>query len=481
MQQQMEPGSSGVSRNRMLLMEAAVRLRRRRGVAAIRQDLFNVIFGLTPAERAAVLIDNTIWERERNDEEEREGPRRAVIDDVFRDGRPVIAEDGSMVCLPIEAFENRQGVMYAEVSTPGARFDDNALVFLRGLAPVAAGIFDDAVYIDWLKAQNAKLRDDEKLRHPLVGTSPSTLKLQETIKKIAPTNSTVLIQGESGTGKEVVARAIHDNSERSEALFVPINCGAIPENLLESELFGHEKGAFTGAIAQKKGEFEIASGGTLFLDEIGDMPLSLQTKLLRVLQESEIKRVGNARPIKIDVRVIAATNKDLKDAVRRKEFREDLYYRLNVISLRTPPLRERTEDILVLARHFVEIYARDARRVVHRIEPKAETMLLNYRWPGNVRQLQNVIQHAIAFGSESMVLAEDLPEDLFELIGPRGYHQQVLECRRNIVTRAVGEAGGDLKTAVSILDLHDLSSLYHLLDKLGLSHLKPSRQGNTSI
>jgi transcriptional regulator with PAS, ATPase and Fis domain len=453
-------------------MEAAGRLQRKRGVAAIRKDMLDVIFAMTHADRAAVLVDSTLWERHRSDDDERAGTPIAVVDETFRNGLPVISNDRSMVCLPMQAFENRNGVIYAEASNSAARFDDNDIVFMQGLAPVAAGILEDAAYIDWLKAQNARLRHDLKLRNPLIGDSAPMVKLKETIAKIAPMTSTVLIQGESGAGKELVARAIHDNSPRADGLFVDINCAAIPENLLESELFGHEKGAFTGAMTQKPGLIEVASKGTLFLDEIGDMPIALQAKLLRVLEEGEIKRVGGIRPIKVDIRIIAATNKDLKDAVANKEFREDLFYRLNVISVRTPPLRERDGDIPVLARHFIDIYSKEAKRFVHGIDPKAETMLCAYRWPGNVRQLQNVIQHAIAFGSEPMVLAEDLPEDLFDIIGPGGYHQQVLECKRNIVKRAMSKADGDLKKATALLDLYGVSSLHHLLDKLGLTDLK---------
>ena len=235
------------------------------------------------------------------------------------------------------------------------------------------------------------------------------VKILETVAQVAPSEATVLITGESGTGKEMIAGAIHFNSPRKDGPFVKINCAAITETLLESELFGHEKGAFTGAHRQKEGRFRQAHGGTLFLDEISEMSLAMQVKLLRVLQEREITRVGGEGVIKVDVRIIAATNKDLAREIQEGRFREDLYYRLNVVSLEMPPLRERRDDIPLLAQHFLEALSRDNRKNIKGFTPQAMDRLMKYDWPGNVRELENAIERAIVIGKERKITAENLP------------------------------------------------------------------------
>jgi two-component system response regulator AtoC len=231
----------------------------------------------------------------------------------------------------------------------------------------------------------------------------------DTIRKVAKYKSTILIEGESGTGKELVAKAIHFNSDRSSNPFIPVNCGAIPENLLESELFGHTKGSFTNAVRTKKGLFEEADGGTMFLDEIGELPLQLQVKLLRVLQDGEIRRIGDSRPITIDVRIIAATIKDLDKEVRERKFRDDLFYRLNVLPMKIPPLRERKEDIPLLVDHFIGKYSRELNRPIEGIIPEALNCLLKFSWNGNVRELENVIERAIVLTESNMIQVENLP------------------------------------------------------------------------
>ena len=233
----------------------------------------------------------------------------------------------------------------------------------------------------------------------IIGQSSKMLDLYKLLEKVAPTKTNILITGESGTGKELVAKAIHYNSPRKEKPFVTLNCGAIPESLIESELFGHMKGAFTDAIATKKGLFEVADEGTIFLDEISELPLLMQVKLLRVLQDREFKRVGGTEDIRVDVRIISATNKDLEEAVREKRFREDLFYRLNVIQIKLPPLRERREDIPLLAMHFLKKYSEELNKNILTISPEALRILLNYDYPGNVRELQNIIERAVALES----------------------------------------------------------------------------------
>jgi formate hydrogenlyase transcriptional activator len=235
----------------------------------------------------------------------------------------------------------------------------------------------------------------ERRFEQLVGSSPALEAVLEQVERVAPTDSTALIQGETGTGKELIARAIHNISSRCWRPFMKLNCAAIPFDLLESELFGHEKGAFTGAIAQKMGRFELADSGTLFLDEIGDIPLALQPKLLRVLQEQEFERLGSGRTQRVDVRLVAATNRDLLEMVKRKEFRSDLYYRLNVFPIKLPALRERREDIPMLVIHFVEHYGKQMSKKIDVISPETMEALMRYDWPGNIRELQNFIERAV--------------------------------------------------------------------------------------
>ncbi len=251
----------------------------------------------------------------------------------------------------------------------------------------------------------------------IIGGSPALLEVYRVLLKVAPTDSTVLVTGESGTGKELLVRALHRNSRRKDRPFVPINCGAIPKELLESELFGHEKGAFTHAIRSRPGRFELADGGTLFLDEIGDMDLSLQVKILRALQEKEIERVGGSQIKKVDVRVVAATNRDLEKDVAAGKFREDLFYRLNVIPLHLPPLRERGEDTLQLAEFFLQRFCSDKQRPRLRFRDKARDMILAYSWPGNVRELENFMERLSILCDAEQVAPEDLPEKIWREVG----------------------------------------------------------------
>jgi formate hydrogenlyase transcriptional activator len=244
---------------------------------------------------------------------------------------------------------------------------------------------------------------DPRRFEQIVGKSPALETVLEQVQCVAPTGSTVLIQGETGTGKELIARAVHDFSSRCGRPFIKLNCAAIPLDLLESELFGHEKGAFTGAVAQRVGRFELADRGTLFLDEVGDIPLALQPKLLRVLQEQQFERLGGTRTHQVDVRLVAATNRDLAEMVKSGEFRSDLYYRLNVFPVMLPPLRARSEDIPALVRHYVEIYARRMGKLIEHISPETMAALTSYQWPGNIRELQNFIERSVILSSDNIL------------------------------------------------------------------------------
>ena len=278
------------------------------------------------------------------------------------------------------------------------------------------------------------------------------------VGRVAARDTTVLLLGESGTGKELIARTIHQRSPRSEGPFVAVNCAALTDTLVESEFFGHEKGSFTGAVAQKKGRLEAAEGGTVFLDEVGELAPGLQAKFLRALQEREIVRVGGTESIRLDIRVIAATNRDLAAEVKSGNFREDLYHRLNVVALRVPPLRERREDIPALARWFVTRAAAQCKRRVSGISSEAERCLSAYHWPGNVRELENAMQRAVVLGSGGEILPEDLPESILEAAQPAelagAYQRTVVDAKRDSILEAYRQAGGDYKGAAKLLGIH---------------------------
>jgi DNA-binding NtrC family response regulator len=299
----------------------------------------------------------------------------------------------------------------------------------------------------------------------LLGVSQGVREIRDRIAMVAPTTATVLITGESGTGKEVIARAIHYSSPRAHMPMVTIHCGALTETLLESELFGYEKGAFTGANSRKKGKFEVADGGTVFLDEIGDISLKTQTDLLRVLQEKEIVRVGSTQPIKVDFRCVAATNKDLGEMAKQGTFRADLFYRLNVVALRVPPLRERPEDILILAQHFLEKFAVSMNRQVPDLTASAREMLETYPWPGNVRELENAIERAMVLSRGPRIDASDLPLQKEGPVLPASASLEEVE--KVHIERVVNDSRWNLSRAARILDI-DRSTLYAKLKRYGL-------------
>jgi Nif-specific regulatory protein len=325
--------------------------------------------------------------------------------------------------------------------------------------------------LEWLRAENDLLREQVRTEHGMIGQSSRLKDLQQQISRVAPSNSTVLVLGESGTGKELIARAIHRNSPRVAAPFVAINCAALTDTLLESELFGYEKGAFTGALAQRKGKLESAQGGTVFLDEIGELSPLLQAKLLRVLQERELQRVGGTQSIKLDIRLVAATNRDLAESARKGEFRQDLYYRLAVVTLKAAPLRERCEDILPLAEHFAKKFAEQCGRRIAGISPQAKAYLQSHSWPGNVRELENAIERAVVLGVGETILPEDLPETVREQrsaeISATLFEEAVENAKKQVVLRAFEQAGYEHDRAAKLLGLHP-NYLHRLIRALDL-------------
>jgi two-component system response regulator PilR (NtrC family) len=309
----------------------------------------------------------------------------------------------------------------------------------------------------------------------IIGQSSKMLALYDLLEKVAPTKTNILITGESGTGKELVAKAIHYNSPRKDKPFVTLNCGAIPEPLIESELFGHMKGAFTDAIATKKGLFELADEGTIFLDEISELPFLMQVKLLRVLQDKEFKRVGGTEDIRVDVRIISATNRDLEEGVREKRFREDLFYRLNVIQIKIPPLREKREDIPLLTTHFLKKYSEELNKNMSTISPEALRILLNYDYPGNVRELQNIIERAVALESTQELTAQNLSSYLDEQLPLKkrpldleipnegiDLEKVVEDLERTLLLKALEKTKGIKKKAADLLHINFRSMRYRL-------------------
>jgi two-component system, NtrC family, response regulator AtoC len=326
-----------------------------------------------------------------------------------------------------------------------------------------------------LRREVSRLRNEvgaERRYREIIAKSPAMLRAIEVATKVARHPSPVLITGESGTGKELVARLIHDESDRRDAAFVPVNCGAIPENLLESELFGFVKGAFSGADRDKPGLFEVASGGTLFLDEIGEMPATLQVKLLRVLQENEVRRLGDTRTRDVDTRIVAATNKDLQEAIRENSFRQDLYYRICVVPIHLTPLRQRREDIPLLVRHFVAEYNSKLGLAIGGVSPDAMRLLLEYSWPGNIRELQNTIERAMVLADRGQIDPDDIPTHITDPVAPADgvelgddelsvkKHGALLE--RRLIRTALQRTGGNKTRAAELLELSSRALLYKI-------------------
>ena len=427
-----------MARDLSALMKVSTAINAIRGLDELLERLLELLFEVVPAQRGAIfltsnesLIDGVVFGLDRKHGKDRAvNVSRTIVQQVLREGVAVLASDAtiqpalatesfietqahSVMCVPLVMVNRKLGVLYLD-TTLSREFKKDHLQLVTALACIAAVAIENARHFEWLEKENERLLADVNLEHNMIGEGTAMQRVYQFISKIAPTDATVLINGESGTGKELAARAIHRNSKRAQKPFMAVNCAALTESLLESELFGHERGAFTGAIAQKKGRLEIASGGTVFLDEIGELTPPLQVKLLRVVQEREFERVGGTLTIKVDVRVIAATNKNLEDAMARSEFRHDLYYRLNVVSLEMPPLRERREDIMLLASYFVDKYRAMCNRKLTGISPEARASLLAYDWPGNVRELENMIERAVVLGTSEWIVPKDFSNIRFE-------------------------------------------------------------------
>lgn len=439
----------------------------------LERQFFELLFDIVQADRGAVLLTDEdsldpLCVSHREDGSELVIDSSLVADAVEK--REPLASDIALA-VPMVLADRVVGLLYVAADTPGRRFVDREVQVLTALANIAALALHHAREVEFLQAENRQLRSDTELSLSMIGESPRMRRLYDFISRVAQGNSTVLIRGESGTGKELVARAIHKNSPRADKPFVAINCAAVTETLLESEFFGHEKGAFTGAVGQKKGKLEMAHSGTVFLDEVGELAPGLQAKLLRVLQEHEFERVGGTKTVKVDIRVVAATNRDLEAAIREGTFRQDLYYRLNVLTLETPPLRERREDIPLLAAFFAQRFAKAMGRHVRGFSDRARACLIGYDWPGNVRELENAIERAIVLGSTDTILVEDLPEAIVEGQPARSlegsFHDAIRETKKQLIVNALDQAGGNFTEAARLLDLHP-NYLHRLATQLQL-------------
>ena len=363
---------------------------------------------------------------------------------------------------------------YATVKTAVATLKQGAFEYL--IKPLDMDellvVVEKALRFYQLESENQalKTRIEEQFDFGnIIGRSKKMREVLEVLTLAAPSDATILILGESGTGKELIANAIHENSLRKGKPFVKVNCAALAENLLESELFGHERGAFTGATSQRKGRFELAHGGTIFLDEIGDMSLATQAKILRVLQEQEFERLGGSKTLKVDVRVVAATNRDLEAAIKEGTFREDLYFRLSVVTVELPPLRERREDIPALAEHFLQKYAEKNQRLVKGFAPKTMDLLLRYDWPGNIRELENTVERAVILCREEYVQPSCLPAQFQALLGTEGTEESgvrpghsIREVEKELILKTLEQTGGNRTRAAEILGITRRALQYKL-------------------
>jgi len=492
------PAGSAVARNLNALLKISRVVHAIRDLEELQAQLLDLVFEVIPAGRGAILLSdgaglefNCLYARTRQAGQpqlvrvSRTIARQAMKDNVAILGVDVAAsgalreveslaasEVRSLLCVPLTVFQRVIGCIYLDSTNAINRFQEDHLQLVAAIAGISAVALDNARRLQWLEQENQRLTTEVRQEQSLVGEGARMKEIFQFLARVSPTESTVLIEGESGTGKELAARALHRNSHRANKPFVAINCAAIPESLLESDLFGHERGAFTGAAVQKKGRLEVADGGVVFLDEIGELAPALQVKLLRVLQEREFEHVGGTHTIKVDIRLIAATNRDLNEAVRTGQFRQDLYYRLAVVRLTMPPLRERREDIPMLTRHFVQKYAKRSKVKPKPVSREAMAALVNYEWPGNVRELENAIERALVMGSADMVRLEDLPESLLEQESPAEmhegkYHASVKELKKQLIIDAVEQTRGNYVDAAGILGVHP-NYLHRLIRNLGL-------------
>ncbi|MFN0111886.1 MAG: sigma 54-interacting transcriptional regulator [Blastocatellia bacterium] len=520
-----------IERNYQMLLQLGREINSIRNLDKLQQRLLELIFSVIPAERGAILTtvpgEGKLTSRaDRFKHEQTEGQEWGVSRTILRKAKdtdggvwtgniePELLQDiekslvvsGAKSVLAARLMVSTEvfGVIYLDTTNQTELFDGDHLQLLTAIANLAAGALETAQFVERLNNDKKRLQDELDGDRKMVGQSGRMQDVRKWVEKVAKSNASALIRGESGTGKELVARAIHQNSERKDKPFIAINCAAIPETLIESELFGSEKGAFSGALS-RKGKFELADGGTIFLDEIGELKMELQAKLLRAVQEFEIERVGGTRLIKVNVRLIAATNKDLEAAIQTHEFRKDLFYRLNVLTISMPSLRERQSDIPELANYFLAKYASECKHRVMGISQKAMDCLLSYSWQGNIRELENAIESAMVMTTTDWILPEDLPDrisgydpddtggvDTGGLSEPphspespfpfpvTTFRKALKEAKKWIVRNALDRANGNRTEAAKLLDIH-ANNLDRYLRDLNLRPTQTTRKSKSSI
>jgi Nif-specific regulatory protein len=498
------PQPARMARNLSALLQICRAIGSLRDEESLPWVLLGMIFDVIPAERGAILLlegdshevrSQVTWDRVSGPDHpvdiDGEIVRRVIEERISlldsgvagqKDEKDHKKLQRALLCVPMICKDRPIGLIYLESGNPTTVFTENDFQLLTAIAGLGVIGIENARQLERLGSENQRLRAAVSLKHDMVGTSARMREVYQFIERVAPSDSTVLICGESGTGKELAASAIHKNSPRKNQPYVALNCAALTETLLESELFGHEKGAFTSAFSQKKGFLEVAEGGTIFLDEIGELSLLLQAKLLRVLQEREFMRVGGTRPIKINVRFLAATNKDLQKCVREEKFRADLFHRLNVISISIPALRDHSEDIPALAEHFSARHARNCNRNVMGISDEALACLAQYDWPGNIRELENAMERAVVIGSSDKILAEDLPETVLESakgggVAPAKYHDSIRNLKKQLILGALDQGAGNVTEAAKILGVH-ANYLHRLMRNFAL---RPSMRKQTGV
>ncbi|HZC66890.1 MAG TPA: sigma 54-interacting transcriptional regulator [Candidatus Dormibacteraeota bacterium] len=485
------PPAERAARNLSVLLQISRSISLLRDEESLPWQLLGLIFDTIPAERGAILLleedgqqvrSQAAWDRVA-------GPDHpvdvsgAIVRRVAKEGASLLdtSEGRTLLCVPMTSKEKTVGVIYLESSDTAAPLTKEDFPLLAAIAGLGVVGIENARQFARLDSENQRLLAEVSLTHDMVGRSTPMRAVYKFIERVAPSDSTVLISGESGTGKELAALAIHKNSPRKNQPFIALNCAALTETLLESELFGHEKGAFTSAISLKKGFLEVAEGGTIFLDEIGELSPILQAKLLRVLEEREFVRVGGTRSIKINIRFVAATNKDLQKEVRDGGFRADLFHRLNVISIKLPSLREHAEDVPALAHHFSILHGKNCDREITGVSSEALKLLAQYDWPGNIRELKNAIERAVVVGSSDTILAEDLPETILESGNDEAsvsdkYHDAVRNLKKQLIVSALEQSSGNITEAAKQLGVHP-NYLHRLMRNL---ELRPALKKQTS-
>ena len=496
------PATARLARNLNALLKISRAVHSVRGLDELQEQILTLIFEVAPAERGAILMATpsleiaSVFSRDQKSSGKPMTVSSTVTRQVLQKGAAVLSNDvqaselavaqsivaaqvRSIMCVPLALFDKIVGCIYLDTRNPLIQFTEEHLQLVTAIAAISASALETARDLEKLREENERLNTEINLEHNMIGDSPRMREVYQFLARVAPSDSTVLIHGESGTGKELAARAIHRNSPRTSQPFIAINCAAITETLLESELFGHERGAFTGAVAQKKGKIEVADGGTLFLDEISELAPSLQAKLLRVLQEREFERVGGTRTVKVNVRVIAATNKDLGEQVKAGAFRQDLFYRLNVVAFTMPPLRERRDDIPLLANYFITKHAAKCKVHPRPLSKEGRACLLNYDWPGNVRELENAIERALVLGGGEAILPEDLPEPVLDRESTSGtsgkYHAALTEMKKQLILKALDDSNGNYTEAAKLLGVHP-NYLHRLIRNLDLKAAARSSQ-----